>query len=119
MLLVIYIPFTDGSTYSGLSFNVGCNGVKSSTLAFSSVSPNPVSDVLNISFDNEAITQQKISKTFNIRLYDNFGALMKQTMSKGEDIKLNVSDLSNGYYYIYIYPEGITTPEIHKIIVKK
>ncbi|MCL1937213.1 MAG: T9SS type A sorting domain-containing protein [Candidatus Azobacteroides sp.] len=116
---MVFFTFTEGSYTRGLSFNVGCNGVRNNTLEFSSVTPNPVSDAINISFDNEAITHMQLSKTFDIRLYDSSGILRKQIASKGENIKLNVNDLPDGLYFVHVYSVENSNPEIHKIIVKK
>jgi len=89
--------------------------------------PNPVSDVLNIEFDQEEIAQAKalnnaksVSQelTFDIRLYDGQGNLLRQQKTDGSSkVAFNVSNFPNGIYYLHIYDGVNEKPEINQIIV--
>jgi hypothetical protein len=138
---MVTFTFTSGTTSRQLAFYVECGNNSSSRSSsmqtapaqISSVNPNPVSDVLHIDFDRDAIAQTieqqplsaYISKntlqvlTFNIRLYDSYGVLMRQATSNGQDVELYVSNLPGGLYYVYVDIGVDTKPEIHKIIIKK
>jgi hypothetical protein len=70
------------------------------------VYPNPASDILNIEIDQEAIAQAKAVEetltddkafktdiTYDIRLYDGQGNLLRQQKTKGGTVQFNVSNL--------------------------
>ena len=93
--------------------------------------PNPVSDILTIEIDEEAFAQEKanqqsnanvvpvkIENTYDIRLYDGQGNLLRQTSTKGSTVQFNVSALPNGVYYLHIYDGVNNTPEIQQIMVE-
>ena len=93
------------------------------------VFPNPVSDILNIEFDQEAIAQAKSLEqtdfksikrdaTYDIRLYDGYGILLRQAQTQGEKVEINVTNLSNGFYYLHIYDGISEKPEMIQIIVQ-
>jgi len=111
------------SDYCVLGVQVGRGG-------YSFVSPNPTSDVFTVSFNSELIEQatasfqasgsgQLTAKTIslNIKLMDSFGIIHQQTTSTGENILIDVSNLQNGIYFLYIYDGIVATPEVHKVIV--
>jgi hypothetical protein len=98
--------------------------------SYSLASPNPVSDVLTVSFNPELVAQAKASlqspgstqtakRTFllTIKLYDNAGTLQRQTISAGENITLDVSALKNGLYILHVHDGMADKPEVHKILV--
>jgi hypothetical protein len=74
--------------------------------------PNPVSDILYVDVEN------KTSASYNIRLYDSQGKMVRQTKATGGTVEFSVSNLPNGVYFLNIYDESISKPETHKIIVK-
>jgi hypothetical protein len=86
--------------------------------------PNPVSNILTITFDQTAIAlkQRSSSKfrkqTFDVRLYDSQGNQLQRASSSGGNVNFNTSGLLNGIYFVYIYDGINTKPEIRKIIVK-
>ena len=93
--------------------------------------PNPASDILNIEIDGEAIAQTqsmqqtatdgkslKTDPTYDIRLYDGQGNLLRQTTTKGSKVEFNVANLPNGIYYLHIYDGISATPEIQQIMVE-
>jgi len=92
--------------------------------------PNPVADILYIEIDEEAFTQfleqnntdsksLKISPTFDIRLYDGQGNLLRQATTKGGSSQFNVSNLPNGIYYLHIYDGISDNIEIWQIMVER
>ncbi len=101
--------------------------------SYSSVStyPNPASTILNIDFDQTALAQSqafaqtttdgkqlKQDKTFDIRLYDNQGTLLRHKKTKGGKVEFNVANLPNGIYYLHIYDGVNEKPEIRQIMVE-
>jgi len=64
-----------------------------------SIAPNPATDFVNISFDNTA------DKTIDLKLYNSNGACLKNVMVDEENLRLDVSALPPGYYFINIRDE--------------
>ena len=96
-----------------------------------SIYPNPVSDILNITIDAQAVSEArsqqpsltngqplKFDPTFDIRLYDGQGFLLLQTSSKGGLVQFDVSNLSDGIYYLHIYDGSGNTPFMTQIVVE-
>ena len=63
-------------------------------------------------------TAVKSSLTFDIRLLDIQGNLLRQATSKGGKTEFNIADLPNGAYYLHIYDGVNNTPEIQQIMVE-
>ena len=87
------------------------------------VYPNPVSDILHIEIDKNAILRannegNNINLTFDIRLYNSTGTLQRQTATKNDKLQINVSGLSDGIYYLHVYDGISSKPEILTLIVK-
>ena len=89
--------------------------------------PNPVSDMLTVSFNPESVEEAKSSLqasgsgqrsfSLDIKLLDLFGVVLRQATSSGENITIDVSGLKNGMYVLQVH-DGITAePEVHKIVV--
>jgi hypothetical protein len=84
--------------------------------------PNPVDDILTI--DMDAFTQQFTSgaqrkvPTYDIRLYNSYGVLVRQATSKGSNVEFNVSNLPNGLYFLHISDDINSKPEKQIIIVR-
>jgi hypothetical protein len=80
------------------------------------VSPNPVSDILNIDVSPNA---RSANTVYDIRLYSVFGSQLRQTNTNSSTVgQLNVSNLPDGIYFLHIYDGVNSTPEVHRIIVK-
>ncbi len=103
----------------------GYAGGKSSSIAY----PNPVSNILNIDLDQtvaqanalESVTgakQLKQDKTFDVRLYDSQGNLLRYKKTKGGKVEFSVSNLPNGVYFLHIYDGTNEKPEIRQIVVE-
>lgn len=107
--------------------------VYGSCSSYSSVSsyPNPASNILNVEFDQAAIAQaetfeQKVTdakqlkqeKTFDIRLYDNQGNMLRRSTTKGGSVQFNIASLPNGIYYLHIYDGINEKPEMRQIVVE-
>ena len=89
--------------------------------------PNPVSDILHVDLDElsstglESITdgrQLKQDKTFDVRLYDGQGNMVRQQKAKGGTVQFNVSNLPGGTYYLHIYDGVGEKPEMIQVIVE-
>ena len=81
--------------------------------------PNPVNDVLTIeTYATANAKAQGTSLTYDVRLYDSQGNLLRQTSNKGGTVQFNVSALPDGIYYLHIYEGVSSTPEIQQIMVQ-
>ncbi|MDR1200798.1 MAG: T9SS type A sorting domain-containing protein [Tannerellaceae bacterium] len=93
--------------------------------------PNPVSDILQIEIDQHAIARAealrqtttdgkslKIDPTYDIRLYDGQGNLLRRTTAKGGKVEFNVAGLTTGIYYLHVYDETGNKPEVRQIVVQ-
>jgi len=82
--------------------------------------PNPVSDVLSIEIGSSSYSNTKSANlTFDVRLFDVQGNLLRQTSTKGGTIQFNVSNLPVGNYFLHIYDGVNSAPEIHQIVVQR
>lgn len=61
----------------------------------------------------------KTGNTYDIRLYDGQGNLLRQTSAKDGTVQFNVSNLPDGIYYLHIYDGVSANPEIHQVVVEK
>ena len=86
--------------------------------------PNPVSDVLNIEIESEATAELKNSRslkvdpTFDIRLYDGMGNLVRQNSTRSATMQFNVNSLPNGTYYLHVYNGIYEKPVVKQIVVQ-
>jgi hypothetical protein len=83
--------------------------------------PNPVSNVLTVPLGQAARQQGAALSSalpeYDVRLYDEFGSIARQSVSTADKVELDVSGLPNGVYYLHIYVSGNTAPETHKVII--
>jgi hypothetical protein len=78
-----------------------------------SVYPNPVNEILFVNLNNQ------VSTYYNIRLYNIQGSVCSQIKAKDGIVKLDVSSLPAGIYFLSIYEESLSKkPDVHKIIIK-
>jgi lysyl endopeptidase len=85
--------------------------------------PNPVDQTLYVEINGvENLSKADISsqkaRSYDIRLYNIQGVLLKNAKSNGERISLDVSSLVDGNYFLHIYESGLNEPQIQKIIVQ-
>ena len=94
--------------------------------------PNPASNTLNIEIDQAAYTQAKsleqtttdakrikTDPTFDFRLYDGQGNIVRRAQNKGGNVQFNVSNLPTGIYYLHIYDGISEKPEMQQIVVER
>jgi hypothetical protein len=122
-----YVITVTGSNTYGSSLNYHfLTIVPDSNSHISSASlpyPNPVSDILTVPLE-QAVTSsmtaasQAVRPAYDIRLYSEFGSIVKQSVSSEEQAELNVADLPDGIYYLHVYAGSNTRPDIHKIIIR-
>ena len=89
------------------------------------VYPNPIDNMLYIEQDMEDFGQStsdmiiEAASTYDIRLYDGQGNLLRQTNTKGGTVQFNVANLPVGFYYLHVH-EGASAPtEIHQVMVER
>jgi hypothetical protein len=87
-------------------------------------SPNPVSDILLVDVDvvsttssQSANTQARTKQTFNIKLYNNQGFILRQATATSGKIEFDVNNLPEGTYYLHIESNGEIKKE--QIIIKR
>jgi hypothetical protein len=90
--------------------------------------PNPVSDVLIVDVDFAVDALKSIASetteipdniTYDIRLYDTKGALLRRQHAKNGKIEFDVSKLPEGVYFLYIYDGINPKPSMQQIIVQR
>jgi Zn-dependent metalloprotease len=97
--------------------------------------PNPASSILNIEIDGAAVAarlvqesglspvtggkqlRQEKERTFDIRLYDGQGNLLRQAKTRGGTVQWSVANLPAGIYYLHIYDGLSDKPEMRQIVV--
>jgi hypothetical protein len=95
-----------------------CGSRSSSYYLITSV---PSSDIVEIRFDMDVFDSQvnrqvyTQAPSFDIRMYNIMGVMVKQASSSGEDVQLDVSALQKGSYVIHIYDGISATPQVQKI----
>ena len=95
---------------------------KSSASSYVTAYPNPVNVILTV--DVDAAAGQFASgfgrqaPTFDVRLYDGQGNMLRQTTAKGGTVQFNVSNLLNGMYYLLIYDDAGSKPIMETIMVE-
>ena len=89
--------------------------------SYLAVYPNPVSDILTIEIDADAVYSQlpaRLNLSFDVRLHNIHGAPVRQTTTKGGTVQFNVSNLPNGFYYLLVFDNAGNKPETKTIIVQ-
>ncbi|MCL1942445.1 MAG: zinc-dependent metalloprotease [Candidatus Azobacteroides sp.] len=124
---------TCGSQTSSKNVSVKqCQNPPCQVVQLSSAYPNPVDDVLNIEINGEAgaqirsMEEQTITgsktilqdATYDIRLYDGMGTLLRRATVKSGKVEFDVSNLADGIYYLHIYDGINEKPEMTQIIVQ-
>ena len=114
---------------SATSFNVCGNGTGfldlevanlRGTSQSSLVYPNPVNDVLTVEINvPNSVGISSTATSYDLRLYDSQGNLLRQQFTAGGTVQFNVSGLPEGIYYLHIFDGVSATPEIHQIIVER
>ncbi len=140
MYVLHYFPSYTNTGYLNIHFQNSC-GISSSPFSIpvevldywsaSTAYPNPASNILNIEIDAQAIAQAKalqpattggkqfkINPTYDVRLYDNQGNLLRNAKTKGGSVQFNVANLLNGIYYLHIYDGVSKKPQMRQIIVE-
>jgi hypothetical protein len=81
------------------------------------VYPNPASDVLYIDIDRQAISSGNPACEFHVYSLNGSKALQTAT-NDGNKVKINVSVLQNGIYFLHLYDISSARQEIRKILIK-
>jgi len=111
-----------GDPFCSFCGGIGCKRCIPPIILYSITYPNPVSDVLYIEIDKEAVYENRGTEQefmFDIRLYDGLGNLLRQQHTRGETVELNVSNLSVGIYYLHVYDGINEKPETKQIVIER
>lgn len=92
-----------------ISFEFNYADILSADQVKLSVYPNPASDYFIISPENK-------SNDFDIELFDMTGKCMKSLKNRSGDVQVDVSDLSDGIYFVKIMQNGALS--VRKIVVE-
>jgi len=87
------VNYTSIFLYNFVSTTVGMNESALQKKNFS-ISPNPVSQILTITYAPSQITNEQI------KIYNSIGILVKETDTKPLYTEINISELPNGIYFI-------------------
>ena len=82
--------------------------------------PNPVDDILTVDLEQQANARSSLpgQTTYDVRLYDGQGNLLRQQSIRGGTVQFNVANLPNGIYYLHIYDRMNSAPEMQQIMVE-
>ena len=109
---------------------IDVSGCRSSTPAVVVAYPNPVSNILTIEIDEEAIKEfeqnnaavaanlKATASDYDVRLYNLQANLLLQQKTYRNTIEFNVANLPNGIYFLHVYYEKGNKPIIQQIIVQ-
>jgi len=94
---------------------------KSSSSSYVTAYPNPANNILYIEIDAadiQSLLSVKVNLTFDVRLYDGQGNMLRNTKTKGGIVEFDVSNLTEGMYYLHVYDGVNSTPEMQMILVE-
>jgi len=94
---------------NAVNIATGINETQNS-LSSLSIYPNPANDKINISFAQQ-------SSEVSIHVFDMTGRLLKTTFTSKNNIEMDMTDLSNGIYFVTVSGKDFTTSQ--KIMINK
>ena len=121
--------YNNGQQSSNKSFTVKCakGGGDEPPKGYVTVYPNPADNVLTVEIDEEAAAEiraaqqggviSKISPTYNIRMHNAVGDVVRSEKTKNNRVEFDVSTLQKGFYIVNVSDGIIIEPEIHKVVV--
>ena len=74
----------------------------------------PESNALNAASSGQ---QQSVSGSYELRLFNIQGMLVRSLRVSDKQTSMDVSGLPDGNYFLHIYHDGLKDPEIHKIVI--
>ena len=92
--------------------------------------PNPASNTLSVEISEEfeqALTSEfniadtkftRVEPTYDIRLFDIQGNMVRQLSSKSKKVEINVSNLNNGFYYLHVVDNDDNKADVKTIIIR-
>lgn len=86
-------------------------------MQFLTVYPNPANDILHVEINSSA-KDLKGNPTYDIRLYDISGNMVRNTVSQNSHVQFNVSNMQNGFYFLHVYDGANSKPEIKVVVIK-
>ena len=122
--VVIAVLGTTGASTKPITASCAKSGGNDTDLdVYLTVYPNPTSGLLNIEIDASAHTLDLQSKSittvpaYDVRLYDGQGNLQRQASTKGGNVQFDLSNLSNGIYYLLVQ-DGESIPATRQVVVE-
>jgi len=122
------VAFTPGGVVSKTIYATcakgGSDGNNINLDAYVTAFPNPVSTSLYVEIDAAAHVKDLQSKsarttpTYEIFLYDRLGDMVRQQKTKDGRVEFNISNLTNGVYYLLVFDELGSTPATRQIVVE-
>jgi hypothetical protein len=91
-----YIQIRERTVKTGGSLNTEIHEIRDKSSSKPVLFPNPVSDYLNILFDNK-------NKPFEIQIYDSNGKIILECAGQNFSHHLNVSNLNSGLYFVKVH----------------
>jgi hypothetical protein len=61
----------------------------------------------------------KKEPSFDVRLYDHQGNLLRQATIKGGRVEWNVANLPAGVYYLHVYDGVNEKPEVRQVVIER
>jgi hypothetical protein len=81
--------------------------------------PNPAHDILLVEIDADCFAQSgRVTHTYDVRLYDLQGNLLRQENTQGTGVEFNVAGLSNGIYVVHVSDGVNQKPEMMPVVVE-
>jgi len=76
--------------------------------------PNPASGILNVEIDTE-----NSDLTYDVRLYDNQGNLLRRSTTTDGYVQFNVVNLPNGSYFLHVFDGESATPIKRQVMIER
>ena len=120
--------YYNGSPHPTIEYRISADCGRSSPENLIIAYPNPVSGILTIELDAAFVEMTRIFQptarrnqepTFDVRLYDRLGNMLRHATTKGEAVHFNVYGLPVGMYYVHIYDGTNEKPKIKQIVVER
>lgn len=100
---------------------ISCGGKGGAGSSYIFVYPNPVDNILTIEIDADtaqSLLPIQAKLTFDVRLYDGQGNLLRQARTQGGTVQFDISNIPDGIYYLHVYDDAGSNPIIETIIVE-
>ena len=90
--------------------------------SYVTVYPNPTDGILYVEIDDPnsgAISSSNTAITYDVRLYNGQGNMLRQQFTQGGTVEFDVSGFPPGMYYLHVYDGVNAMPEVHQVVVER